>query len=450
MYEWLVWLQKEHPFWLGLIRVLLLVLPILILVPGMIWWERRLLSWMQDRIGPNRTGNITFPDTFPIKGLRGKRIPLAGLLQPIADGLKLFLKEDITPKSVDKLIYFFAPWLALFPAFAIGGTLPWGPSTGFYGLLTPVADIEIGVLYVLAISSLGAYGVVLAGYASNNKYSLMGGLRASAQLISYELAMGMSLAAVVLATGSLKMTTMVAEQEKAFWGVPGLEWLQNWFIFTPFGFVAAIIFIIAVIAETNRAPFDLPEAENELIAGYHTEYSSMKFAVFFMGEYAAMFLLSGVFAAVFLGGHNLMPFNWDVLAAQVPAAAGLFNAMESITYWLAPVGFLAKCVAGLTFFIWLRATLPRLRYDQLMNLGWKTLLPVAVANFIVVGIWILATKQYGVWGGWGAFAVAAVLGLVLYYNLVSAARKSAPMASREVKLVDPGSGKRRVAMVDPR
>lgn len=449
LYDFLAWLQKDHPFWLGLIRVLILVLPILILVPGMIWWERRLLSWMQDRIGPNRTGTLTFPDKFPIKFLRGKRVPCAGLLQPIADGVKLFLKEDITPRTVDKVIYFTAPWVALFPAFAIGGTLPWGPTTGFYGFLTPVADIEIGILYVLAISSLGAYGVVLAGYASNNKYSLMGGLRASAQLISYELAMGMSLAAVVMATGSLKMSEMVKAQEAPLWGIPGLEAFQNWFIFTPYGFLGAVIFLIAVIAETNRAPFDLPEAENELIAGYHTEYSSMKFAVFFMGEYAAMFLLSGVFAAVFLGGHNLMPFNWDVLAAQIPAGAGVFGALESITYWLAPLGFLAKCTAGLTFFIWLRATLPRLRYDQLMNLGWKSLLPLAVANFIIVGLWIVGTQLYGVWAGWGVFILAGALAGVLYMNLVSAAKKSKGSGSRKVEMVEESTPSRRVLLVDP-
>ncbi len=449
LYDFLAWLQKDHPFWLGLIRVLLLVLPLLILVPGMIWWERRLLSWMQDRIGPNRTGTLIFSDKFAIKGLRGKRIPFAGLLQPIADGLKLFLKEDITPRTVDRVIYFTAPWVALFPAFAVGGTLPWGPTEGFYGFLTPVADIEIGILYVLAISSLGAYGVVLAGYASNNKYSLMGGLRASAQLISYELAMGMSLASIVLATGSLRMSEMVKVQEEPLWGIPGLEAVQNWFIFTPFGFLAAVVFLVAIIAETNRAPFDLPEAENELIAGYHTEYSSMKFAVFFMGEYAATFLLSGVFAVVFLGGHNLMPFNWSELALQYPGAAGFFTFMESANYWLAPVGFLAKCTAGLTFFIWLRATLPRLRYDQLMSLGWKTLLPIAVANFIIVGLWIVGTKLFGVWAGWGVFVLAAALAGVLYMNIVSAAKKAKNFGSRKVEMVSESTPSRRVLLVDP-
>ncbi|MDK3162507.1 NADH-quinone oxidoreductase subunit H [Kamptonema cortianum] len=361
------------------------------------------------------------------------------MIQPLLDGLKLFLKEDITPSAVDRKIYFLAPALALFPAFAIGATLPWGPTYGLYGLLTPVADVEIGILYVLAISSLGAYGIVLAGYASNNKYSLMGGLRASAQLISYELAMAMGVAAIVLAVGSMKMSRMVEVQEGPAWGA--VPWMQNWFIFTPFGFIAAVIFLIALIAETNRAPFDLPEAENELIAGYHTEYSSMKFAVFFMGEYAAMFILSGVFACLFLGGYNLAPLNWGYLADSVPAMSGFFRSMEGLNYWLAPVWFLGKCFGGITFFIWLRATLPRLRYDQLMNLGWKTLLPLGVANFIVAGIWVIGTRMYGVGGGWVATVAALVLGLVVYLRILAITKQDAPgKQKRTIRLVDPTAG----------
>jgi NADH-quinone oxidoreductase subunit H len=440
-------LGLDGPLWLGIVRVLLIVLPILILVPGLIWWERRLLSWMQDRIGPNRTGTITFPDNFPVPFLRGRKIRTFGLLQPIADGVKLFMKEDVTPTAVDRAIYFIAPAIALFPAFAIGATLPWASTQGFYGYLTPVANVDIGVLYILAISSLGVYGVVLAGYASNNKYSLMGGLRASAQLISYELAMGVSLACVVLATGSLRLSDLVIEQETALWGaVPAV---QNWFVFTPYGLVAAVVFLIAMVAETNRAPFDLPEAENELIAGYHTEYSSMKFAVFFMGEYAAMFILSGVFAAAFLGGSNLMPINWAYLADSVPSGAGFFNLMESLNYWLGPVGFLAKCAAGITFFIWLRATLPRLRYDQLMSLGWKTLLPLAVANFIVTGIWIYFTRVYGPVGGWASLAVSFVLLGVLYMNIAAATKTGVlSLPKRQARLAD-AAPRRSVRMVDP-
>lgn len=351
-----------HPIVQALIRVLLVLVPILALVPGLIWWERRLLSWMQDRIGPNRVGPF-------------------GLLQTIADGIKLFLKEDITPSAIDRAIYFFAPAVALFPAFALAGTLPWGPNT----LFTPIADVNIGVLYILAVSSLGVYGVVLAGYASNNKYSLMGGLRSSAQLISYELAMGMSLAAMVLASGSLRITDMVRYQEGPLWG-NGPAAIQNWAIFTPFGFFSAIIFAICAIAETNRAPFDLPEAENELIAGYHTEYSSMKFAVFFMGEYAAMFVFSAVFAAVFLGGFNVLPINWDVIG---------LHQVQGLNETLAGIWFLGKTAALFSCFIWLRATLPRLRYDQLMSLGWRSLLPLSVANFLLVGFWIVMQDVLG-------------------------------------------------------
>ncbi len=442
------------PVVLAIIRVLLFVVPILTLVPGLIWWERRLLSWMQDRIGPNRTGTVTFPENFPIAALRGKKVRTFGLLQPIADGVKLFFKEDATPAMIDKLVYFTAPAVALFPAFALGGTLPiasnhfpfMSADSGIYRFLTPVADANIGILYILAISSLGVYGVVLAGYASNNKYSLMGGLRASAQLISYELAMGMALACVVMASGSLRITDIVKFQEEPLWGlVPGV---QNWAVFTPYGFIAAAIFVICMVAETNRAPFDLPEAENELIAGYHTEYSSMKFAVFFMGEYAAMFVFSGVFAAVFLGGSNFMPFRWEELSSMYPAMGGLFRGLAYANYWLGPIAFLAKQAAGITFFIWLRATLPRLRYDQLMNLGWRSLLPIGVANFIVVGLWVVCTAKFGPVGGWAALLGALVLLVVLYTNVVGATKvDKAGIEKRGVTLVDPAP--RSVQMVDP-
>lgn len=434
---------------LAVVRVLLLVVPILILVPGLIWWERRLLSWMQDRIGPNRTGTITIPGNSPV--MAGKKIHTFGLLQPIADGVKLFLKEDITPKSVDRKIYFIAPAIALFPAFAIGGTMPWAAThipfetiaSGVYHWLTPVANVDIGLLYVLAISSLGVYGVVLAGYSSNNKYSLMGGLRASAQLISYELAMGMALASIVLASGSMRMSDIVSQQEGPWLGF--MPAIQNWFLLTPFGLVSAAIFLICMIAETNRAPFDLPEAENELIAGYHTEYSSMKFAVFFMGEYAAMFMFSGIFATVFMGGYNALPINFEYMSAHFGWPTGL----AWVNYWLGPLTFLGKCATGITFFIWLRATLPRLRYDQLMDLGWKTLLPLSVANLVVVGVWMLATKIWGLAGGWGAWALAALILVVLYLNIASLVKKGGlSIGGRKVDMQDP-SPRRAVTMVDP-
>lgn len=356
----------EEFLW-ALLRVVIVVGFILLVVPGLIWWERRLLAWFQDRVGPNRVGPF-------------------GLLQPIADGIKLFLKEDITPATVDRAIYFLAPAVALFPAFVIGATIPWGPDKR----LTPIADVDIGILWVLAVSSLGVYGIMLGGWASNNKYSLLGGLRSSAQLISYELAMGVSLYAVALPTGSLMMTEMVYRQFEPLWGV--IPWMQNWFILTPYGFVAAIIFLITMVAETNRAPFDLPEAESELIAGYHTEYSSMKFAVFFMGEYAVMLAFSGVFATVFLGGWSPLPLNWEYFSERALELGwtGLAGVLAGIMHpVVAPVWFLGKVFLGITFYIWLRATYPRLRYDQLMALGWKFLLPAAAANFVLAAITML-------------------------------------------------------------
>ncbi len=426
------WFVNSHPILQALIRVLLYVLPLLILVPGFIWWERRLLSWMQDRIGPNRVPTITIART-------GKKISFWGLLQPICDGVKLFFKEDITPVAVDRFIYFTAPAVALFPAFALGGTLPWSADL----FLTPISDANIGILFVLAISSLGVYGVVLAGYGSDNKYSLMGGLRASAQLISYELAMGMSLACMAIWTGSLKLTEMVKVQQLPLWGT-NLP-ISNWNIFTPFGFVAAAVFLICMVAETNRAPFDLPEAENELIAGYHTEYSSMKFAVFFMGEYAAMFVFSGVFATIFLGGYEPLPIRWEALGM---GGVGAFMAHPLV----GAVTLIGKCVAGLTFYIWLRATLPRLRYDQLMSLGWQSLLPLAVGNFVLVGFWILLTALYP-----GNLAVSvgsivpAALILLGLYRAASAflTRGEDRLENREIQMVDAKPPRRDVELVDP-
>jgi len=438
------WFLDLHPAWQALIRVLLFVLPVLLLVPGLIWWERRLLSWMQDRIGPNRVATITWSKTSKLVPgfLRGKKTKFFGLLQPIADGVKLFFKEDVTPSASDKLLYFIAPGVALFPAFALGGTLPFAP----WPSITPIADVNIGILYVLAISSLGVYGVVLAGYSGNNKYSLMGGLRASAQLISYELAMGMSLACIVLATGSLRMTDMVRVQEQALWGA--FPVLQNWFVFTPYGFVAMVVFAICMVAETNRAPFDLPEAENELIAGYHTEYSSMKFAVFFMGEYAAMFVFSGVLTAVFFGGYNMLPVNWGYIEQNAsPFFAGVANFLGKLNYYLAPMWFVGKIAFFISVYIWIRATLPRLRYDQLMSLGWKSLLPLATFNFIMVASWILVTRLVseqrsplaGTIAGVGLWVVAAALVFSLW-RIVKKASAEPELETRTISMVDPKIG----------
>ncbi len=386
-------------------RALLVILPIFMLVPFMIWYERRLLSWMQDRVGPNRTGNITFSRKSKLVPgfLKGKKFKLFGLLQSIADGVKLFTKEDILPGHIDRFLFLIAPSISLFVSLSLAGTLPWGP----FPKLTPVADVNIGLLYVMAISSLGAYGSVLAGYASNNKYSLMGGLRASAQLISYELAMGVALGCMVLATGSLKMTDMVAQQSEPLWGV--VPFLYNWNVFTPWGFIATVVFFVCMIAESNRPPFDLPEAENELVAGYHTEYSTKRWGLFMMAEYIAMFTFSMIFFTVFFGGY-LLPIRIDNPS---------FKAIEG---YLAPLTMLGKGAFGLSLYIWLRATFPRLRYDQLMNLGWKFLLPLATGNLMIIAAYLFAQKVYGTAAGVGVAAVGYVILVAIW--LANRSKKS--------------------------
>ncbi len=400
-------------------RAILAIIPIFVPVPFMIWYERRLLSWMQDRIGPNRTGNITFSRTSRvIPGfMKGKKIKLFGLAQSMADGLKLFLKEDIMPDKTDRFLFILAPLIALFVALTLGCTIPFGGDRRF----TPVADINIGLLYILAISSLGAYSTVLAGYSSNNKYSLLGGLRASAQLISYELAMGVSLGAMVMTTGSLKMTDIVDAQAQPLFG--SISFLQNWNIFTPMGLVSAVIFFICMIAETNRPPFDLPEAENELVAGYHTEYSTKRWGLFMMAEYMAMLSFSMVFATVFLGGYHI-GLRWDVLAP-----------LEN-NYLFGLAVMLTKGAIGLSAYIWIRATFPRLRYDQLMNLGWKFLLPLAVVNLMITATWIFASKVYGSATGWATGIVLYAILCFVWAMVRHRAKKVEPQyRSRSVNMV---------------
>ena len=429
------WFQGLHPIIQASVRVLLFFVPVFMMLPVMIWYERRLLSWMQDRIGPNRVGNITFSKTSKLvpQILRGRKIKLFGLLQPMADGAKSFFKEDFIPSNVDKVLFLLAPAVFLFPAFALGATIPWGP----YTLLTPISDANIGLLYILAVSSLGVYGVVLAGYSSDNKYSLLGGLRASAQLISYELAMGMSLAAIAMATGSLKLTDVVAAQEGRLWGiVPGLA---NWNVLTPYGFIAFIVFLICMVAETNRAPFDLPECENELIAGYNTEYSTKKWVLFMMGEYVNMIVYSMVLATVFFGGWHALPFQFDQLAAEHPNISTFYEILAKLngSSILAPVWFIGKVALMLTTYIWIRATLPRLRYDQLMALGWKSLLPIATVNVILVAVWTVASRVYSPVLGWAAFLCFGGLLYSIFKALKSAIeppKTASTLASRSIRM----------------
>ncbi len=302
--------------------------------------ERRLLGFIQMRLGPNRVGPF-------------------GLLQPLADGIKFFFKEEIIPRDADRVLYILAPIVALVPALTTIAVIPFGDTINLFGreIELSVTRVDISLLVVLALTSMGIYGIVLAGWSSNNKYSLMGGLRSSAQMISYELSLSLSIVGVVIFSGSLDLAQIAKEQMNTWWGI-----IPKWNIFTqPIGFM---LFLISVIAETNRVPFDLPEAETELVAGFHTEYSSMKFAIFFIAEYANMVTASAMATLLFLGGWH-GPFVKDFPL-------------------LGPVYFTLKILFFLVLYIWLRGTLPRFRYDQLMKFGWKFMIPVALANVVLV------------------------------------------------------------------
>jgi NADH-quinone oxidoreductase subunit H len=297
--------------------------------------ERRALARIQVRIGPNRAGPY-------------------GILQPVADGIKLIFKEELIPTRAEKVMFLMAPVVTVFPALVIWAVIPWGTSVTLFGRQIPLylADVNIGVLYLTAVASIAVYGIVLAGWSSNNKYALLGGLRSSAQMISYEIALGLSFLGPIMLAGSMSLVDIVEAQNPV------------WYAFLqPISF---IIFMIAGLAEVNRAPFDMPEAEQELTAGYHSEYSGMKFALFFMAEYIKMIAISAIAATLFLGGYRL-PFMGD------PG-------------WLGPLIFLGKVVILLFGMIWVRATLPRFRYDRLMAFGWKVLLPLALANVFITAV----------------------------------------------------------------
>ncbi len=311
--------------------------------------ERKIIGRMQNRWGPSRTGPF-------------------GLLQPLADGIKLFLKEDLTPILVERPLFLAAPMIALVCALVSISVVPFGALTTFHGVdLFEIANVNIGLLVILGITSIGVYGIALSGWSSNNKYALLGSLRASSQMVSYELALGLSLVGVVLRAGSLNLRTIVNSQSA--------HGLWSWNVLGGFQIVGFMVYLISAYAETNRSPFDLPEAESELTAGYHTEYSSMKFAMFFMAEYANMITVSCVATLLFFGGAS-SPFGH-----VLPAIGGAFVAAILPIFW-----FVAKVFFFLFLFIWVRSTLPRFRYDQLMGFGWKFLLPVAMANIVVTSL----------------------------------------------------------------
>lgn len=336
---------------LTLSQIGVVMVTVLLTVAVLTLLERKVLSWMQDRMGPMEVGPY-------------------GILQPVADGLKLFFKEDIVPSGANRIMFMMAPVLSLVPALIGFAVIPFGPNWTveiFDVEFKPfiISDINIGILYILAFTSIGAYGIILGGWSSNSKYSLLGGLRAAAQLISYELNVGLSIVGVLLLTGSLSMVAITEAQAGGFW---------NWYFFA-FPFPQAIafgVFIISAIAETNRVPFDLPEAESELVAGFFTEYSGMRFAFFFLAEYANMILVSCVATVLFFGGWHA-PFAFLQASGSFAWITGIF--------W-----FAVKVATFLFFFFWIRATLPRLRYDQLMRFGWKVLLPIAIGNIVLTSI----------------------------------------------------------------
>jgi NADH-quinone oxidoreductase subunit H len=313
--------------------------------------ERRICAFIQGRIGPNRVGPF-------------------GLLQPAADGVKAFFKEEMTPAHVRKIFYTLAPMIALIPAILNLAVIPFGSTLGKQHMV--LADLNVGILYTFGIVSLSVYSLVLAGYAANSKYPFLGGIRSSAQLISYEIAMGMSVIPIFLCVGSLNLNDVITAQKGT-----QLGFLPNWFVLqSPMTFLAFCIFLIAAFAETNRTPFDLPEAEQELAGGYNVEYSAMKFAMFFMGEYCNMILVSAMMVTLFFGGWTLPWFGLDQPATTL--LGGLLH-----------IGiFLGKVISFLVMFIWVRWMWPRFRYDQLMNLGWRRFIPLALANILVTAVWL--------------------------------------------------------------
>ncbi len=331
------------------IKIVALVVVVLTGVAYMTLAERKVSAWIQWRVGPNRVGPW-------------------GLFQPLADGLKFVFKEDFRPGGANRILHTLAPMLTLTPAFVTFAVIPFGGTLPVFGHTVNliVADLSIGILFVFAIASLGVYGIAIGGWSSNNKYALLGGLRGGAQMVSYEIALGLAVIPVIMFTGSLRLTDIVAHQGT-----------HPWFILSqPLSF---LLFTIAAFAETNRLPFDLPEAEPELVAGYHTEYSSMKFAMFFMGEYANMMTASALIVTIFLGGYHL---PWIENLALFQSNALLLGLLGILT-------FLGKVIVMLFVFLWVRWSLPRFRYDQLMGLGWRVMLPLSLVNLFVYGLWSL-------------------------------------------------------------
>jgi NADH-quinone oxidoreductase subunit H len=373
--------------WQPFVSILLSVTPILLVFPllfGIVTvLERKGLGRIQNRLGPNRVGP-------------------AGFLQFVADGLKMLTKEDIVPRSADKLLHFVAPLVLLVPVFLAFSVLPFGRN------MVPI-DIDAGLLFFFAVGAATELSVFIAGWSSHNKYSLLGAMRAIAQMISYELPLIISTLTVVMMAGSLSLVTIVERQAHFQWG-----WLSHWHVFTPWGFAGFVLFLVAAAAESNRTPFDLPEAESELVAGYFTEYSGFKFALFFLGEYLGLFAVSGFGITLFLGGW-LPPFSF----------------LWFVPSWL---WFFLKLFAMIALFIWVRGTLPRLRIDQLMNLAWKFMLPMTLINIVVAAIWHFS-REWNIPGGVIARWAMCALLIVAPYVLLGRAFETR-MAKRVYRYAD--------------
>jgi len=344
--DWWILLEKA-------ILILAVVTVSLVIAMYATWAERKVAAVMQDRRGPNRAGPF-------------------GLFQPLADGLKLFMKEEIIPSASSKFLFVMGPALAMITALMTSAVIPWGPTVNLFGreVSLQIADINIGILYVFGVVSLGVYGIMIGGWASNNKFSLLAAIRGASQMISYELAMGLSLIALLMMTGSLRLSVIVGQQS---------DGLFNWNImYQPLGF---LIFFVCALAECNRTPFDLPEAENELNFGYHQEYSSMKLGFYLFSEYINMFISGVVMSTLFFGGYDIPFVN---------------EAAWGNHWWVGLIGFavlMTKAILFVLLFIWIRWTIPRFRYDQLMNLGWKGLIPLSLINMILTAVVILLLKK---------------------------------------------------------
>ncbi len=349
MMEWFA----ENPVLSGIIKAVVLFAVPMQIVPGLIYFERRICAWIQDRKGPNRVGPI-------------------GALQPLADVVKLLMKEDIAPKGVDRAIYVLAPALVFIPSMLAFAIVP-------VGMDLQVFNPNSGVIFAITIGSFAVYGLSFGGWASNNKYSLLGGLRSSAQMISYEAALFLALMSALMMAGTVDLNVVVRDQIAHGWNI----WRQP---------VGAVLFLVASFAETNRLPFDLAECESELIGGYHTEYTSMKFAMFFLGEYIAMITMSALMVTLFLGGWSMPTFLLTIVHDWFGVAISFDQVTLGTMFW-SIVFFSAKTSALLFLFIWVRWTLPRFRYDQLMRLGWKVMIPVALANLAITATVIVLMED---------------------------------------------------------